>query len=157
MTHIDPAVYAKHMAGFKPRTPRVKVNAVRLTKVPLDAVPQFVQEIRVRLPLPPTGNHYKKPNRRGKNLTWYLTPEAKAFKAAVAGCGIGAMIEGPLLFRATIYRKSKAGDLDNFAKVLLDSCQGVFFENDKQVHEIHLTLRDDKSNPGCDVLLLKIQ
>jgi len=50
-------------------------------------------------------------------------------------------IEGPVIFRATIYlvRKGNAeGDIDNYAKTLKDALNGIAWIDDRQVVESHM-------------------
>lgn len=54
------------------------------------------------------------------------------------------------------YRGRKAGDLDNRAKVALDAMQGVVYERDSQVTELHMYRHDDKANPRLEVVVREI-
>lgn len=49
------------------------------------------------------------------------------------------------------YRARRSGDLDNRMKVLWDALQGVAYDNDSQIVEIHARRYDDKRNPGVYV------
>lgn len=60
-------------------------------------------------------------------------------------------IAGPVMVSVTVYRKRRAGDLDNYQKVLLDSLKGIAFEDDSQVVEIHALRLEDPSNPRVEV------
>ena len=48
------------------------------------------------------------------------------------------MLEGKLKLTVSFYLKGKRSiDLDNLLKALLDGMEGVLFENDKMIYEIH--------------------
>jgi crossover junction endodeoxyribonuclease RusA len=63
---------------------------------------------------------------------------------------------GPVAVYLHVYRARKAGDLDNSAKVLLDALQGVAYNDDAQIVELHLYRHDDKANPRVEVEVRKI-
>ena len=42
-------------------------------------------------------------------------------------------------------------DLDNLNKAIFDSCNGIVFEDDSQVVDLHLTKKVDKQAPGIYV------
>lgn len=44
--------------------------------------------------------------------------------------------------------------IDNHAKVPLDSLQGHAYNNDGQIMDLHLSMRDDKRNPGVTVTVI---
>ena len=50
-----------------------------------------------------------------------------------------------------VYRARRAGDLDNSLKVLLDALNGIAFEDDSQVVEIHARREEDPANPRVEV------
>jgi crossover junction endodeoxyribonuclease RusA len=100
----------------------------------------------ITLPIPPSLNAIWK---KHGNRT-YLTPEAKAFKLQAGWIARGLqheMLTGNVCVWVDIYRERKAGDLDNFFKLMFDSMQGILYKNDKQIVEIHARMFDDKSNP----------
>lgn len=52
------------------------------------------------------------------------------------------------------YRARKAGDVDGIIKALMDALEGVLYQNDKQVTELHVHRFDtEKHNPRVDILL----
>ncbi len=75
---------------------------------------------------PPSGNHYKKPSRLGGFLSFYHTPEAKAWFDAVALVAYGMEVVGKEhAVEYRVYRgKGSRGDVDNYAKVILDGLGG---------------------------------
>lgn len=103
-----------------------------------------------QFPLPPSSNRYWRMV-KGRML---VSSEAKDYKTTVgmlARCARVPQLTGPVAVTVHVYRERKAGDLDNFLKVLIDAMEGTFFRNDSQVREIHATLADDKHNPRVEV------
>src|SRR5690242_16125618 len=87
-------------------------------------------KVRFTVPMvPPSVNHYKKP--RGNGYGFYVTPEANAFKCAVSHFAPEADqwdgYSGAEFFVTLhIYLGPKQkGDVDNFAKVCLDSLVAI--------------------------------
>jgi Holliday junction resolvase RusA-like endonuclease len=111
---------------------------------------------------PPSGNHYKAPcvyrDRNGYPRHGYkLTPEAKAYKDAVALFAKGRTVIPAYPFstktaydvRMTVVLGPKQrGDEDNFHKVGLDALQhaGVI-HSDAYAHCVCDVVRNDRSNP----------
>jgi Holliday junction resolvase RusA-like endonuclease len=86
--------------------------------------------------------------RVSKYGTYYL-PTYRAFKDAMTECIAGnphgyKRLNGPLNVRVicrvarprTTVRSSPNGDVDNYAKAVLDSCNGVLWEDDDQILEL---------------------
>ncbi len=83
-----------------------------------------------------------------------VSEEAKQYKALLKALAHRDRVEqlvGPVAVYVNVYRQRKAGDLDKFLKILLDSMEGIFFKNDSQVREIHAHLGDDKNRPRVEV------
>jgi len=103
-----------------------------------------------RYPVPPSANRYWR-HYRGRVVT---SDEATAYKktvAMLARCDGVRPLSGPVAVEVAVYRARRAGDLDNRLKCLLDAMQGVFYENDSQIVEIHATLHDDRHDPRVEV------
>lgn len=106
------------------------------------------------LPVPPSLNAYLRhrviPGRKPRAIT-YKTAEAKEYQLKAAN---SARVAGyrkigkptPIAFYMVWYRARKAGDLDNRLKVVIDSLQGVLFDNDGQIGRIVAVLSD--AEPG---------
>ena len=103
------------------------------------------------LPLPPLANRYW---RLGRGHL-YRSQEAEVYRQTVAVLGKHYPEHyGNVVVTLRVYRKRHAGDLDNYLKVLLDSLQGVAFQNDRQVTAILATLEPvDKANPRVEVIV----
>ena len=112
--------------------------------------------IALTLPWPPALNHLYRHvgprvllSRQGRDYK-----ERAGFAAAVAGV---RPLQGPLAVDLLLYRPRKAGDVDAYSKVLLDSMQGHLWEDDKQIVELHLYRRDDKANPRVEVRVWPVE
>lgn len=106
---------------------------------------------RLVLGLPPSSNRYW---RMGNNRL-YVSDEALEYKDDVVVLArqqrFGLPIEGDVAIAFHVYRKRKAGDLDNFLKVLIDSLKGIAYTDDKQITHIHAYRFDDPKNPRVEV------
>jgi len=107
-----------------------------------------VIEYTLTLPVPPSANKY-----------WIYTgnrvatsPEAKAYKQAVKLLSPVTIITGNVAVNVSVFRPAKRGDLDNYLKVMLDALEGVLYENDNQITEIHAFRYDDKENPRVELV-----
>lgn len=102
----------------------------------------------ITLPIPPSANRYW----RVYNGHPVMSQEARDYKEYVGvSCLRMVPLAGPVSVTIRVYRARKAGDLDNFEKVVLDALQGYAYENDNQVVEIHAYRLDDKQNPRVEV------
>jgi len=114
--------------------------------------------VRFTVPLvPPSVNHYKVPiwKRRG----FYVTAEAKAFKAAVGIFRRGAVFgAADCEVRIRVYLgKGGRGDADNFGKVCLDSLVdcGVI-KSDAAVKRINIEKHRDWYAPRTEFTISPI-
>jgi len=107
--------------------------------------------ITATLPLPPSTNRLWR--RFGSRTV--KSEEARVFEASAALClrHVDTPINGAVCVRLVVYFPTKAGDLDNRAKCVLDCLQGVAFANDNQVTELHMLRRVDKHNPRVEVVV----
>ena len=105
-------------------------------------------EVLLTLPVPPSANKYWLYG-GGRVRT---SPEAKAYKDAVRLLTKCDMIHGRVAVNVSVFRPAKRGDLDNYLKVMLDALEGVLYENDKQITEIHAFRYDDADNPRVELL-----
>jgi crossover junction endodeoxyribonuclease RusA len=103
----------------------------------------------MRLPVPPSANRWWR-NVKGRMV---LSQAARLYKAAIpALCGRQQKILAPIPVCITIhwYRSIKSGDLDKRLGVILDALQGVCYENDSQIVEIH-AYRSDEGESRMEV------
>lgn len=94
------------------------------------------------LPVPPSANVWW---RKWKNRM-VLSAEARQYKADMRLLVRGQKcIVAPAPVRVTVrwFRARKSGDLDKRLGVLLDALQGVCYENDSQIVELHAYRADD--------------
>ena len=113
-------------AGTAPATPTVR-NSVTLT-----------------LPEPPSANRWWR--RSGTRM--HLSSAAKKYKAAVGQlAGTLPCYGGPVRLVVIWHRGRKSGDLDKRLGVMLDALQGVLYENDSQIIEIHARRFDTPRKP----------
>jgi Holliday junction resolvase RusA-like endonuclease len=134
--------------------PDVTVHTERLHPVKPQAqvtVDTQAQAIRLTLPWPPSANRYWR-NVKGRTLK---SREARAYAKACQADAIMQMHGAPLTEDVAVtmhlYRPTRRGDLDNRIKVALDALQGIAFDDDKQVVEIHAYRHDDKNEPRLEV------
>lgn len=103
--------------------------------------------MEIELPYPPSSNRYWR-NFRGRMV---VSEEARNYKLAVGLiCNHAATqpLSGEVVVNFAIRRPAKRRDIDNHIKVVLDALQGHLYENDSQIVELHVTMIDDKKNPG---------
>ena len=102
------------------------------------------KEVVVCLPIPPSANRYW----RNFNGRVVVSPEASSYKSEVGWlCKQVPQFSGNVAVSVTVFRARKAGDLDNYMKVLLDALKGIMYPDDKAVTEIHAYREDDKESP----------
>jgi Holliday junction resolvase RusA-like endonuclease len=109
--------------------------------------------VRFTVPLiPPSVNHYKKP--RGRGYGFYVTKEAEAFKAEVARCcgGHSVTSERYQVSIRIFLGGGQRGDIDNFAKVTLDSLTAAgVIESDARVDQLEMFKARDAKNPRTEI------
>lgn len=113
-------------------------------------------EQRIVLPLPPLGNRYL----RRAGHTIYKTKEAKEYCEYVSFVGAqrkAKVLSGDVKIAVDVYRARRAGDLDGYQKVLLDSLEGVLYENDRQIVDNHSRRFDDPKNPRVEVTVSEVR
>lgn len=106
--------------------------------------------INVTLPYPPALNRMY----RTFNNRIILSASARTYKAMVKLKAFGIspyMKPNRLVVEVILWRPRKSGDLDGFLKAAFDSMNGVLWEDDSQVVEIHAYRLEDKLNPRMDI------
>ena len=121
---------------------------------------------------PPSGNHYKAPcvyrDRNGYPRRGFkVTPEAKAFKEAVAIFARGRTVAPPdALKRKTHYDVKMTvvlgprnrGDEDNFHKVGLDALVDAgIIHSDAYAHCVCNVIRDQRANPRTEYTVTRLE
>lgn len=115
--------------------------------------------IELRLPFPPTENHYRGIRvreqvvglKRKQIPMFYLRQQGKVFRALVQYEARKVMegrepLVGPVSVSLEVHFPARRGDLQNRIKVLLDALQGEVFKDDVQVHHLEVERRDSKNN-----------
>ena len=104
---------------------------------------------------PPSGNHYKKLRVVGRNVSWYLTKDAKAWHHAVAVCCAAVdQVDGKAHeIEYTVFQGAGSrGDVDNYAKVVLDALvRASVLRSDASVVALHCYKRRDRENPRTEI------
>jgi len=106
--------------------------------------------LRLVLPEPISSNRYWR-NFRGRIVK---SKEARDYQELVkirARLQGAKVMEGPVKLTIHWYRGRRSGDLSNRCKVVEDSLQGVVFQNDSQVTELHMYRYEDKGHPRIEV------
>jgi crossover junction endodeoxyribonuclease RusA len=108
--------------------------------------------VTIVVPLvPPSVNSYVRHTRKGGH---YVTAEAKAFKEAVAflSCGHSVTAKRYKVHIDVYLGKGMRGDLDNFAKIPIDSLvyAGVI-SSDSNIESLSLGKARDTSNPRTEI------
>lgn len=106
--------------------------------------------MKLILPYPPSTNRYWR-NVNGKTI---VSAEAAAYlkQAGWLAKEQGAqMLAGCLRVVYHFYRPRESGDLSNRIKILEDALNGIAWEDDKQVVEIHAYRHEDKRNPRVEI------
>lgn len=113
--------------------------------------------MRVRLPFPPTINHYY--GRDPRNGHPYLTKRAKQYRRQVALVMAGESTFGKarLAVKVEAHPPRQIGDLDNLLKPLLDALEhaGVF-DNDKQVADLRIVRKHPVAAGAVEVQIWEI-
>jgi crossover junction endodeoxyribonuclease RusA len=107
-------------------------------------------ECNFTLPVPPSANRYW---RIWRNRI-VVTDEARSYKQEIRYTLAGHRpFDGDVVVNFTVFRPRKKGDLDNYAKIMLDALQSIAYHNDSQIVEIHSFREDDKDNPRVEILI----
>lgn len=106
--------------------------------------------LTLTLPYPPSTNRLWRMF-RGHMV---LSDEARAFKAEAAMTA-RLKCDTPtarlVAVRLTFFRPRLSRDVDNSIKIVLDSLNGVVYDDDRQVDEMHIYRRLDREHPRVEV------
>lgn len=110
--------------------------------------------MRFTIPVAPAANRYWRTRvattRMGKRyVQTYVSPEARRYKILVWNQLKAAKIpvlEGPVAVSIWWIRTARRGDLDGRLKVALDALNGVAWQDDRQVVELHAHVLDGSQN-----------
>jgi Holliday junction resolvase RusA-like endonuclease len=108
--------------------------------------------MRARLPYPPTINHYYGVDPRTHHK--YLTHQARSFRKEVWALLVGKEKFGKakLTMRIDWHQNSKADDIDNRVKPLLDALEHAgTFNNDKQIRDLRVVFSTPLTGGATDI------
>lgn len=106
------------------------------------------------LPYPPSNNSFKRQFISKGKICTALTEDAKNYKAVASDLAIRArlpLLTGDVRVTIDVFRPRKVADLDNLAKLPLDSLSGIAYADDGQIVELHMRRFDDKFNPRLEI------
>lgn len=92
----------------------------------------------------------------------HLSAKGKAWKEAVGHEALAQWkrpcAPGRLSVVMELYFGGKRHrDIDNASKALLDAFQGIVYENDDQIDELHIYRRHDDDNPRVECLISELE
>lgn len=110
---------------------------------------------------PPSANRYWRTKAIGKRVITYVSDEAKQFKRDMYYMARAAKVVktlSPVSVSITWHRKTakSTGDIDNRIKVILDSLNGIAWDDDKQVHRLFIE-KKISGYDGMDVTIKTIE
>ena len=106
------------------------------------------------LPVPPTSNKWWR-MWRGRMVKSNEAREYQETASQLAMMQQIPLIEKPTEVCVTIrwFREAMRGDLDKRYSIMLDALQGIAYENDSQIAEIHAYRELDRQNPRMEVMV----
>lgn len=111
--------------------------------------------IKITIPGRPVPKARPRLGMRGKTAYIYTPPKTKEYEelvgwtAKAAGC---RPIEGPVEVELWCYTKGRA-DVDNLSKSILDGLNGVAFDDDSQVVDLHVYKRKVKTDERVEIMI----
>jgi crossover junction endodeoxyribonuclease RusA len=105
----------------------------------------------IRLPYPPSVNHYRRHTRSGGH---YISDKGRAYKnnAALTAREQGMRpISGPVVVHINAFSPRRAGDLDNLLKATLDALCGVAYADDSQIEYLSIRRFANSNDPHIEV------
>lgn len=98
---------------------------------------------RLRIPLEPYPKERPRIDRRHNRVytphaTLNATKEHEAFLRA--NWHLPMVVDARVAVWLELYVHHQRGDLDNYAKLLLDAARGIVYRDDRQVEELHVSL-----------------
>lgn len=152
MTELPPGVVQRDGKYYAPNHPKAKCVEIDTFKPPSYEL-DFVEFI-----VPGEAVPKSRPRVMGKG-TWTFTPkrtveyEKKVKDIAARAMGIRELFEFGIAIGLEIYKKNKRhSDIDNVFKAIADACNGVVYEDDSQINEMHV-FRFADENPRVRVTI----
>jgi len=109
------------------------------------------------LPVCPSSNRWWR-KWRGRMVKSEQAREYQANAATLAIMQRIPKIDKPLEVCVTIrwFREALRGDLDKRYSIMLDALQGVSYDNDSQIAEIHAYRHLDRESPRMEVIVTRL-
>lgn len=103
--------------------------------------------------------------RLGRRGGTYTPPRTRAYEAMVRTIGLAAVARARWAWSASGYsvalhvfaQDRRRRDLDNIAKICLDPLNGVAFEDDSEVDELHVYRHLDRARPRVEITVSPIE
>lgn len=114
--------------------------------------------LMIQLPVPPSANRYWRTYRNRA----VVSDEAKAYKADVlwhvreSGVYAPPFPAGDVCVSIQWYRGRKSGDVDNRAKCLLDSLNGLIWTDDAQIARLTIERFDTQPKAPCMMVTVDV-
>ena len=120
---------------------------------------ESVTVLSFTVPGPPVPQPRARVVQTGSGMVRAYDPErARNYKRHVGIVARGALshlpywsFEGQHALTVRVYRARRAGDLDNFVKGISDALNGIAWEDDSSVVELHAFMSDDSARPRVEV------
>ena len=109
------------------------------------------------LPVPPSSNRWHR-NVHGRVVKSEAARDYQELTRILALQQRIPLIEKPTEVVVTIrwFREALRGDLDKRYSIMLDALEGIAFENDSQIAEIHAYRVLDRENPRIEVIVSRL-
>lgn len=88
----------------------------------------------------------------------YLTAEAQSYKEMIAWAAKekGKIHNKPNVYICFTFGDKLKHDIDNYLKLTLDACNGILWEDDSRIAELHIFKRYEKNNPSVYLKVTEI-
>ena len=93
----------------------------------------------------------------------YTPAKTRAYETHVGTCAMAARLATRGWVRTAhyrvaldVYREHRRGDLDNYAKSVIDGCNSILWDDDRQIRDLRVVLHDcadDGSAPRVEVAI----
>lgn len=110
------------------------------------------------LPYPPSTNHLYIRTRTGRVSLSARAVNYRATARAIAmEAGHNQPIAGTVAIFLDVFRPQRRGDLDNILKALLDSLNGIAWNDDSQIVQITANRYDDPRSPRITIAIIPLE
>lgn len=107
---------------------------------------------------PASTNHIYKSTCRGRFASVYMSHEGKDLKKSyekqIKSQYKGKPLTGDIDLRIELFfGDSRVRDIDNYNKIVLDSCTGIIWKDDSQIMSLLIVKNYDKKNPRVELTI----